>query len=135
MELIDSENNILDTNKLYYINYNGTVQTYGCPSMGTYAYVRQGIHEPEPRTEVPTHSSKRSVDPCLSQPSISNTIPSPLNPASPDCPVNHVSPLNTVTTTTETGAETAIKTDNARVKRAKQRIRQQIYVGKIVSST
>ena len=46
--MIDSENNILDTNKLYYVNYNGPVQTYSCPSMGTYAYVSQGIQGQEP---------------------------------------------------------------------------------------
>ena len=84
---------------------------------------------------------ERSSDPYQSQPPISNTI-SPVNPASPVnhvSPLNHVSPIdhassvNAINPVTETGTETVIKADNARVKRAKQRIRQQIYVGKIVS--
>ena len=105
--MIDSENNILDSNKLYYYN------------------IIQNQH-----ASVPTYQSYAYI----SQPSISNTI----TPVSTVSSLNPVSPVGSVTVNqvgqgTEMATETVAKSDNARVKRAKQRIRQQIYVGKIVS--
>ena len=105
--MIDSENNILDSNKLYYYN------------------IIQNQH-----ASVPTYQSYAYI----SQPSISNAI----TPVSSVSPLNPVSPVSSVTVNqvgqgTEMATETVAKSDNARVKRAKQRIRQQIYVGKIVS--
>ena len=103
--MIDSENNILDSNKLYYYN------------------IIQNQH-----ASVPTYQSYAYI----SQPSISNAI-TPVSTVSPLNPVSPVSSVNQVGQGTEMATETVTKSDNARVKRAKQRIRQQIYVGKIVS--
>ena len=104
--MIDSENNILDSNKLYYYNIIQG-QHANVPAYQPYAYISQ----PSPISNSHTISSMTSV--------------SPMNPAVSPVTVNQVGP--------EMTTETVTKSDNARVKRAKQRIRQQIYVGKIVS--
>ena len=107
--MIDSENNILDSNKLYYYNI---IQGQPANAYQPYAYISQ----PSP---------------------ISNTI-SPMSSVSQMSSVSPMNPVSSVTVNqvgqgTEMATETVAKSDNARVKRAKQRIRQQIYVGKIVS--
>ena len=104
--MIDSENNILDSNKLYYYNIIQG-QHASVPAYQPYAYISQ----PSPISNSHTISPMTSV--------------SPMNPAVSPVTVNQVGP--------EMTTETVAKSDNARVKRAKQRIRQQIYVGKIVS--
>lgn len=104
--MIDSENNILDSNKLYYYNIIQG-QHASVPAYQPYAYISQ----PSPIPNNQTISTMASV--------------SPVNPAVSPVTVNQVGP--------EMTTETVAKSDNARVKRAKQRIRQQIYVGKIVS--
>ena len=103
--MIDSENNILDSNKLYYYNI---IQGQPANAYQPYAYISQ----PSPISNSHTISPLSSV--------------SPMNPVSPMT-------VNQVDQGTEMATETVAKSDNARVKRAKQRIRQQIYVGKIVS--
>lgn len=105
--MIDSENNILDSNKLYYYNIIQG-QHASVPAYQPYAYISQ----PSPI------SNSHTISPM-------NPAVSPANPAVSSVTVNQVGP--------EMTTETVAKSDNARVKRAKQRIRQQIYVGKIVS--
>ena len=109
--MIDSENNILDSNKLYYYNI---IQGQHASAYPSYAYISQ----PSPI------SNSHTISPMSSVSQMSSV--SPMNPVSPVT-------VNKVGQGTEMATETVAKSDNARVKRAKQRIRQQIYVGKIVS--
>ena len=109
--MIDSENNILDTNKLYYYNI---IQGQHASAYQPYAYISQPS----------TISNSHTISPMTSVSPMSSV--SPMNPVSPVT-------VNQVGQGTEMATETVAKSDNSRVKRAKQRIRQQIYVGKIVS--